>query len=832
MISIRHLSKTHHNRGNNQVKALTDINIDFDETGITFIAGESGNGKSSLLSLIGCIDSYEDGEILIDGKDLKLMTKLEQESYRNSYIDFIIQENTLIPSLTVAENVRLEKSIHGEYTSDEDVDAALDIVGLKGYGDRMPAEISGGEKKRVAMARTMLMDVKVILVDEPTASLDKKNSTIVWDVLKKYSENHLVIAVSHNEQEVNKYADRVITLEKGEVVEDRRVTPKPTKRRKAKQETEQPQKFQKSKLGAKQTVKLAYSYLSSRKVSFSFVTILSCLALLFFSVFFILNSYDFNKVLAYSIKESETPYVAFVNGTTENSSPITEIQSSKIIEKLRKDGLPILSSFKDMAEVNFAVKFGNGFYTSKAQTFTVRGLLQVEDEVGDYNSIGQKVLSGAYPTNDNEVVISDYMAELIRRYGVYAKVGGVETLLNSSDLQGTESDKYADIIGKEIVTDNGNIVVSGVYETDYKRFVFDEDLGFRGYDREEYTFKLHYIYSTIHTTSGFISAYADSHKTAEKIVARIEKDSSNSVDTTNFTAVNLDGSAETFYLKTGKTLSEVTSTDVIISVSLYNSLVNGLAGYNQIDETSLTGEVDFGINQEAGANLSLNISIGNGEMKTYTIVGLYKQNASDTDTKIYFTKTRYIADVLSQTTFSASTKILYTQVGNSTIEKVINSLDDTSLEFVSINSETIKDYGNKIRIMSSAFLIASVFIAIYTLMLMYYFLSQMIVDKKSDIGILKTLGCGTKDIVKIFALCSLVIAFLVFIATVILTFVAAALANVIVVSQIPVTVSAFSTSGIMYLWIALICLFVVFVGTSIPIARYSKLPPKELLKIF
>lgn len=830
MISIRHLSKVHHNRGNNQVKALTDINIDFDETGITFIAGESGNGKSSLLSLIGCIDTYEDGEILVDGKDLKTMTKQEQESYRNSYIDFIIQENTLIPSLTVAENVRLEKSIHGEYASDEDVDAALDIVGLKGYGDRMPAEISGGEKKRVAMARTMLMDVKVILVDEPTASLDKKNSTIVWDVLKKYAENHLVIAVSHNEQELNKYANRIITLDKGTVVEDKRITPKPTKKRVTKDA--EPQKFQKSKLGAKQTVKLAYSYLSSRKVSFSFVTILSCLALLFFSVFFILNSYDFNKVLAYSVKESETPYVAFVNGTTENSSPITETQSAKIIEKLRKDGLPILSSFKDMSEVNFSVKFGNGFYTSKAQNFTVKGLLQVEDEVGDYNSIGQKVLSGAYPTSDNEVVISDYMAELIRRFGVYVNVGGVETLIESENLQGTEEDKYADIIGKEIVTDNGNIVVSGVYETDYKRFVFDEDLGFRGYDREEYAFKLHYIYSTVHTTNGFISAYADTHKTAEKIVARVEKDSSNSVDTTDFTAVNLDGSSETFYLKTGKALSEVTANDVIISVKLYNQLVNGLAGYTTIDESTLSGAVDFGANQDAGANLSINISLNSGEMKTYTIVGLYKQDASDLDTKIYFTKARFISDVLSQTTFSASTKILYTQVGNDTIERVINSLDDTTLELVSINSEEIKDYGNKIRIMSSAFLIASIFIAVYTLMLMYYFLSQMIVDKKSDIGILKTLGCGTKDIVKIFALCSLAIAFLVFIATVILTFVAAALANVIVISQIPVTVSAFSTSGIMYLWVALICLLVVFVGTSIPIARYSKLPPKELLKIF
>lgn len=831
MISIKHLSKVHHNRGNNQVKALTDINIDFDETGITFIAGESGNGKSSLLSLIGCIDTYEDGQILVDGKDLKLMTKQEQESYRNSYIDFIIQENTLIPSLTVAENVRLEKSIHGEYSSDEEVDAALEIVGLKGYGDRMPAEISGGEKKRVAMARTMLMDVKVILVDEPTASLDKKNSTIVWDVLKKYAENHLVIAVSHNEQEVAKYANRVITLDKGTVAEDKRITPKPKKRVK---KTEAPEKFQKSKLGIKQTVKLSYSYLSSKKVSFSFVTILSCLALLFFSVFFILNGYNYNKVLAYATKETDSPYVAFVNGTADNSSPISESQSAEIITKLRNAGLPILSSFKDMSQVNFAVKFGPGFYTSNAQSFTIKGLLEVEYSEGSYNSIGQSIYEGASLTSDNDAVISDYLAELILKYGAYTLNGGTETYAKES-LQPTQEDsahRFDNLIGINLVTDQGVIRISGVYKTDYRRFVFEEDLSFRGYNREEYAFKLNYIYSTIHVGNEFISNYAEEHSVAESLVAHIEKDDSNSLSTTNFTAEKIEGSSKTFYLKNGKSLSDVSSNDIIISVDLYNTMVSGLVGYNIIDADSLTSTVDFGIASEDGANLSLNISIASGETKVYTIVGLYKAQPNETDTKIYFTKTRYMSDVLSQTTFSASTKVLMTQVGNDTIEQVINCLEDTSLEFVSINSESIRDYGNKVNIMASAFLIASIFIAVYTLMLMYYFLSQMIIDKKSDIGILKTLGCGTKDIVKIFALCSLAIAFLVFIATVILTFITAAIANVIVISQIPVTISVFSTSGIMYLWIALICLAVVFVGTSIPIAKYSKLPPKELLKIF
>ena len=824
MIQIKNLNKIHYNRGENQVKALTNINIDFDEKGITFIAGASGNGKSTLLSLIGGIDKYEDGEILVDGVDLKTLSPKQLDAYRNSYVDFIIQENTLIPSLTVAENVRLEKSIHGEYPSDEEVNEALDIVGLNGFGDRIPAEISGGEKKRVAIARTLLMNVKVILVDEPTASLDKKNTEIIWDVLKKYSENHLIIAVTHKEEVMQKYGDRIITLDKGEIVDDKRLT------RKKKQEPKEVEKLntdlKKSKLGAKQTVKLAYSYMSAKKVSFSFVTILSCLALLFFSVFFILDGYNYNKVLANSIKEEDTPYVAFVHGSTDSSLPINDALSDSIIESLRENGLPILNSFKNMSKVNFAVEFGQGFYSSACQNFTIKGIVEVAGDVGEYNSIGQKVLSGAYPTADNEVVISDYFAELLKKYGAYYRAGGVIAL---GYFEGTAEDPYAGLIGKEIYTNYGYIKVCGVYETDFRKFVND-NLAFRGYNAEEFNFKLNYIYSTIHTTSGYISAYAITHPQVDSLVATIEKDNTNVINTTKLKASIIDTSVHAIYLPEGKSLSDVTSTDIIISTRLYNEITAGLAGYTQLG--AMSGNVDFALDPYGMANLTLKITLNNCEPIEYTIAGVFEADALDNDVEILFTKTRYVKDILAQTTFSTNTKILYTSVGNDAIEKVINILSEKDFTFVSINSEEVSNYGNKIAIMKSAFLIASIFMAVYSLVLMYYFISQMIADKKNDIGVLKTLGCGKADIAGIFILCSASIALIVFLITVMFTFVVAAISNIAVVSQIPVTISVFGTSGLMYLWIALICLFVVTFGTFLPIRKYSKMPPKELMKIF
>ena len=838
MIQIKNLNKVHFNRGENRVKALTDINIDFDEKGITFIAGESGNGKSTLLALIGGIDTYTDGEILVDGVDLKTLSNKEMDYYRNNYMDFVIQENTLIPSLTVAENVRLERGFTGEVATDEEVEAALELVGLKGYADRMPAEISGGEKRRASVARTLLSDAKVLLVDEPTASLDKRNTEIIWDTLKKYAENHLIIAVTHKEEVIEKYADRIITLKGGQVVEDKRVKKAPKKEEKYNNLRDE---LKKSKLGLKQTVKLAYSYLSSKKLSFTFVTILSCLSLLFFSVFFILDGYNYNKVLAHSVDTDKTPYVSFINGTSENSSPIPEETQDKVNKALSDNELFILNNFKNMPQVNFAVEFGNDFYNSGAQNFTIKGLLEVDYDAGSYNYLGQKILSGSYPTASNldEVVISDYFANLLIKYGAYHEVAGIVRF--NETFTGSESDPYSGLIGKKIMTNYGGITICGVYQTDYARFVNSDDLSFRGYDRAEFTYKLNNVYSVLHTSSEFINYYAKEHTTAGNLVATVEKDNHNRYSATNMRATVVNSEEDrVFYFKNGKSLAEMKYNEVIISSDLYNRMVRGILGYQELSASSFVdvyinvGEVDFALSYTAHpeANLGISITLNDSKTNTYEIVGVYKKAVGETEEEVYFSERSYIEDILSATTFSASTKVLYTTVGNDIIEQVINIMYDNGFTFESLNSAEIINYGERITIMKSAFLIASIFMAIYSLVLMYYFISQMITDKKTDIGILKALGCSKRDIASIFVLCSASIALIVFLITVLFTFAVAAITNIVVVSQIPVSISVFTTSGLMYLWLALMCAVVVTVGTAIPITKYSKLPPKELLKIF
>jgi ABC-type lipoprotein export system ATPase subunit len=168
--------------------------------------------------MIGGLDGFDEGEIIADGNNLSGFKPGDFYKYRASYVGFIFQDYHLIDELTVEENIRLE----AEISSDMDVDAAkaLADVDLLGYGARFPEELSGGQKQRVAIARALIKSPKVLLCDEPTGNLDKNTSTQIMDLLSRISKERLVLIVSHNMPDAEKYADRIIELSDGRVISD------------------------------------------------------------------------------------------------------------------------------------------------------------------------------------------------------------------------------------------------------------------------------------------------------------------------------------------------------------------------------------------------------------------------------------------------------------------------------------------------------------------------------------------------------------------------------------------------------------------------------------
>ena len=218
MILIKNLTKRYKSKNRRTCNALNNVNLTLPDTGMIFIIGKSGSGKSTLLNMIGGLDGFNSGTIIAGGNDLAKFKHRDAYKYRASYVGFIFQDYHLIEELTVAQNINLEAEIANAGTVD--IEKALKSVDLEGYGARFPDELSGGQKQRVAIARALIKSPSVILCDEPTGNLDKNTSTQIMDLLSEISKERLVVIVSHNMPDAEKYGDRIIELSDGKVIKD------------------------------------------------------------------------------------------------------------------------------------------------------------------------------------------------------------------------------------------------------------------------------------------------------------------------------------------------------------------------------------------------------------------------------------------------------------------------------------------------------------------------------------------------------------------------------------------------------------------------------------
>ena len=224
MIHVTNLTKIYRSRHRSVCRALDKVNLTLPDAGLVFVLGKSGSGKSTLLNLIGGLDSITEGRILVDGNDLSTFREQDFCNYRNTHIGFIFQDYHLIDELTVSENILLSLNLRRMEDGDR-VRAALEKVDLAGYGDRYPSELSGGERQRIAIARAIVKNPRIILADEPTGNLDTNTATAITELLRSLSRECLILVVSHNLNDANKYADRIVELSHGRIVGDRTRNP-------------------------------------------------------------------------------------------------------------------------------------------------------------------------------------------------------------------------------------------------------------------------------------------------------------------------------------------------------------------------------------------------------------------------------------------------------------------------------------------------------------------------------------------------------------------------------------------------------------------------------
>ena len=221
MLELKDIKKTYIT-GDEKVEALKGISLKFRESEFVSILGQSGCGKTTLLNIIGGLDRYTSGDLIINGKSTKKFKNRDWDAYRNYKVGFVFQSYNLIGHQTILSNVELALTIGGISKKERKTRAikALEEVGLKDHIHKKPNQLSGGQMQRVAIARALVNNPDIILADEPTGALDTKTSIQVMDILKKISKDKLIIMVTHNPELAEKYSSRIIRILDGTITED------------------------------------------------------------------------------------------------------------------------------------------------------------------------------------------------------------------------------------------------------------------------------------------------------------------------------------------------------------------------------------------------------------------------------------------------------------------------------------------------------------------------------------------------------------------------------------------------------------------------------------
>ncbi len=449
MLELKKISKSYVTGSFKQV-ALNDIDLKFRESEFVAILGPSGSGKTTLLNIIGGLDRYDIGDLIINGRSTKVFKDRDWDSYRNSSIGFIFQNYNLIPHISILANVEMGMALSGVNFKKRHKKAleVLEKVGLREHVHKKPSELSGGQMQRVAIARALANDPSIILADEPTGALDSKTSIQIMDLIREIAKDKLVIMVTHNESLANNYASRIIKMQDGKIISDSKIVREENKE-------DNSYKIKKTRMNFYEALKLSLNNIKTKKGRSFLTAFASSIGIIGIALILSLSN-GFNK------------QIAIFERNTLSNLPIVISEDATSLESEDTD---ILSSEDDYPDYQYITPLKTNDTTTHKNTISQDYIDYINKASSDYVS----GISMYYYTNLNLLTKNSDSVKIASTYNF----GSIPKKLDE-DKSSVINDLYDVLAGKEATGVNEMVLV-----VDSKNQVSEDILDTLGLDKNQ-----------------------------------------------------------------------------------------------------------------------------------------------------------------------------------------------------------------------------------------------------------------------------------------------------------------------------------------------------------
>lgn len=698
MLELKNIKKSY-KTGEFVQHALKGVSLTFDRNEFVCILGASGSGKTTLLNIIGGLDRYDSGDLIINNMSTKKFNDNLWDAYRNNCVGFIFQSYNLIGHLSVLENVEMSLTLSGVKNKKEKALNALDRVGLKDHAYKKPNQLSGGQMQRVAIARAIVNDPEVILADEPTGALDTKTSKQIMELIKEISKEKLVIMVTHNPDLAKKYATRIIEVKDGEVISDSL----PKEKYKDKNNIE----IKKTKMSFLTALKLSFNNIRTKKGRTFLTAFASSIGIIGISIILSLsNGFDKQVDIYQKNTLSNFPITISKSTMSMDEKQMEEMMGSMMpgegdypkdkviysfdinsynmlhtnnitkeyieyIEKL-DDSLISGISFTRATNLNLLVKNGEDVKSVSTSELNM-GVIPKELDKEDFMMEAFDLLDGEYPKDITDIVL------------VVDSKNRVDTkILKALGLSDKEKIDFKEVLGKEI-----KLVFNNQYYTKYMNmFIPNSNLDDVYYNKENLTLKV----------VGIVRNKEDNYLGQ---IATSMNSLGNITDTSSMMSSNNIGSILYKNDLVEKVISVNSSSDIVLSQS-------------KSDNSVFTGEK---LDSDSKENMLLYL----GSKDEPFMINIYPKDFESKD-KIIEYLDKYNIDINDED------KIVYNDLASTFISFGSKIMDAITVVLVAFSAVSL--------------VVSSIMIGIITYI--------SVLERTKEIGVLRSLGARKKDVSRVF----------------------------------------------------------------------------------